>query len=161
VLRSQRPTRHAGLTLSRQCIGADRRLVPRFTATGLVLKVCDPNQHGLRDGSLVKWSWTVVIITVVLLCVLLPASRNELDVFYRRAKLILENAGTRDERLAIGQDSDVMVTFLANPDVQQAFDVLVGNIGRALDDRAELSVFARRIVASHCTKPWTEPILDT
>jgi hypothetical protein len=27
------------------------------------------------------------------------------------------------------QDSDVMVTFLANPDVQQAFDVLVGNIG--------------------------------
>jgi hypothetical protein len=35
-----------------------------------------------------------------------------------------------------------MVTFLANPDVQQAFDVLVGNIG-ALDDRAELSVFAR------------------
>lgn len=102
-----------------------------------------------------------MIITVVLLCVLLPASRNELDVFYRRAKLILENAGTRDERLAIGQDSDVMVTFLANPDVQQAFDVLVGNIGRALDDRAELSVFARRIVASHCTKPWTEPILDT
>jgi hypothetical protein len=73
----------------------------------------------------------------------------------------LENAGTRDERLAIGQDSDVMVTFLANPDVQQAFDVLVGNIGRALDDRAELSVFARRIVASHRTKPWTEPILDT
>jgi hypothetical protein len=41
-----------------------------------------------------KWSWTVVIITVVLLCVLLPASRNELDVFYRRAKLILENGGT-------------------------------------------------------------------
>ena len=35
----------------------------------------------------------------------------------------------RNERLAIGQDSDVMVTFLANPDVQQAFDVLVGNIG--------------------------------
>ena len=61
----------------------------------------------------------------------------------------------RDERLAIGQDSDVMVTFLATPDVQQAFDVLVANIGRALDDRAELSVFARRIVASHCTKPWT------
>lgn len=38
MLRSQRPTRHAGLTLSRQCIGADRRLVPRFTATGLSLR---------------------------------------------------------------------------------------------------------------------------
>jgi uncharacterized protein (TIGR02646 family) len=44
---------------------------------------------------------------------------------------------------------------------QQAFAGFVGNIGQALDDQAELSVFARRIVTNHRTKPWIEPILDT
>jgi uncharacterized protein (TIGR02646 family) len=44
---------------------------------------------------------------------------------------------------------------------RQVFEVLVGDIGRSIDDRAELSVFARRIVASHRAKPWVEPILDT
>jgi uncharacterized protein (TIGR02646 family) len=41
------------------------------------------------------------------------------------------------------------------------FEDLVGDIGQSLDDRAELSVFARRIVAAHRAKPWIEPILDT
>ena len=68
----------------------------------------------------------------------------------------------RDERLAIGQDSDVMVTFLANPDVQQAFDVLVGNIGSESSMIGQNCQCSRgRIVASHRTKPWTESILDT
>ena len=51
-----------------------------------------------------------------------------------------------------------MVTFLANPDVQQAFDVLVGNIG-ALDDGRNFQCSRGRFVASHRTKPRIEPIL--
>jgi hypothetical protein len=37
-----------------------------------------------------KWSWLALLMTVVLLCILLPASRNELEVFYKRADLILK-----------------------------------------------------------------------
>ena len=48
-----------------------------------------------------------------------------------------------------------------NPDITRAFEDLVGDIGQSIDDRAELSVFARRIVSAHRAKPWIEPILDT
>jgi uncharacterized protein (TIGR02646 family) len=46
-------------------------------------------------------------------------------------------------------------------DLNKIFGDLVGDIGQSLDDRAEHSVFARRIVAGHRAKPWIEPILDT
>jgi hypothetical protein len=45
--------------------------------------------------------------------------------------------------------------------IMRAFEGLVGSIAQSLDDRAELSAFARRIVAGHRDKPWIEGILDT
>jgi hypothetical protein len=34
------------------------------------------------------------------------------------------------------------------------------DIAQSLDDRAQHSVFARRIVAGYRDKPWIDPILD-
>jgi uncharacterized protein (TIGR02646 family) len=59
--------------------------------------------------------------------------------------------------------ANVLYPKVLNGDLllQRAFQTFVGDIARALDDKAELSVFARRIVATHRAKPWIEPILDT
>jgi hypothetical protein len=51
-----------------------------------------------------------------------------------------------------------MVTFLANPDVQQAFD---GISGEPSTIERNFQCSRGRIAASHPTNPWTEPILDT
>lgn len=46
-----------------------------------------------------------------------------------------------------------------DPIDKQAFGGFIQSIAKALDDRAELSAFARRVVAAHRAKPWVELIL--
>lgn len=47
-----------------------------------------------------------------------------------------------------------------DPDVDQAFQEFVETVARNIDDRAELSAFARRMVKIHKAKPWVEQLLD-
>lgn len=47
-----------------------------------------------------------------------------------------------------------------DPTIDQAFLALVETIARSIDDRAELSAFARRMVKIHRARPWVEQLLD-
>jgi uncharacterized protein (TIGR02646 family) len=58
-------------------------------------------------------------------------------------------------------DREYPKVLKGDKDAQQAFLGFVTEIGQHLDDHAELSVFARRIVTNYRTKPWIESILDT
>lgn len=45
-------------------------------------------------------------------------------------------------------------------EIDQAFQGFVESLARSIDDRAELSAFARRMIKTHRTKPWIEQLLD-
>ncbi len=54
-------------------------------------------------------------------------------------------------RYLMGEDLDVITSF----------EKFVEEIATQLADRAEMSAYARRVVKTHRSKPWIEPILDT
>jgi uncharacterized protein (TIGR02646 family) len=47
-----------------------------------------------------------------------------------------------------------------DPTIDRAFQGFVEAIARGIDDQAELSAFARRMVKIHRSKPWIEQLLD-
>jgi uncharacterized protein (TIGR02646 family) len=65
------------------------------------------------------------------------------------------------ERLIIAANSLYPKVVAGEQSVTTAFKSLVGSIAQSLDDRAELSAFARRIVEGHRAKRWIEGLLDT
>jgi hypothetical protein len=65
------------------------------------------------------------------------------------------------ERLIVAANSLYPKVLANDQSVMRAFEGMVGSIAQSLDDRAELSAFARRMVAGHRAKPWVETILDT
>ena len=78
------------------------------------------------------------------------------DLVEQRRRLAL-----RIDGLIKAADRQYARVLQGDQDAELAFVEFVRDIVQLLDDSAELSVFARRVVLNHRTKDWVQGILDT
>lgn len=130
------------------------------TERPILLDPCNPADPGLLD-----------FLADGTPCPKFPANRD----FTRRVKesikiYNLDHPELIEQRRVLGRklqrwieeaDAAYKRFIEGDPTSQRFFESNVRDIAQALDDRAELSAFARRIVTFHRDKPWVETILDT